>query len=67
MYECFIRYQRRIGQVFDSMQEIYQFTRIDGNRTPRVISRELRTKIEPILAPRSTLVPTTDTPLPTAP
>jgi dTMP kinase len=49
MYECFIRYQRQMQQAFHSMQSIYGFETIDGNRTPAAVSRELQAKIEWVL------------------
>ncbi len=49
MYQCFIRYQRRIQRVFSSMQDDYGFETIDGNRRPAVISLELKEKIQALL------------------
>ena len=49
MYQCFIRYQRRIQRVFRRMQDDYGFETIDGNRRPSVISSELTKKIKAIL------------------
>ncbi|MBI4640989.1 MAG: thymidylate kinase [Candidatus Tectomicrobia bacterium] len=49
MYECFTRYQRQIHRVFRSMQAVYGFETINGNRSPRTISQELQAKIESIL------------------
>ena len=49
MYQSFIMYQRQIQKEFKSMQTVYGFDRIDGNRTPRSVQRELQAKIEVIL------------------
>jgi dTMP kinase len=49
MYGSFIEYQRQIQKEFKAMQELYRFETVDGNRSPRAIQHELRTKIEVIL------------------
>lgn len=49
MYQSFIMYQRHIQKEFKSMQTVYGFETVDGNRTPRAIQRELQAKIEFIL------------------
>jgi dTMP kinase len=49
MYGSFIDYQRSIQKEFKTMQELYGFETIDGNRSPRSVQHELRTKIEQIL------------------
>jgi dTMP kinase len=49
MYASFIEYQRQIQKEFKSMQELYGFETIDGNRSARAIQNELRGKIEAIL------------------
>lgn len=49
MYENFIRYQRQIQKEFRVMESLYQFERINGNRSPRTIYRELLGKIEQLL------------------
>jgi dTMP kinase len=49
MYASFIEYQRLIQKEFKSMQELYGFESINGNRSPRAIQHELRAKIEVIL------------------
>ena len=49
MYGSFIEYQRLIQKEFKSMQRLYGFETIDGNRSPRAIQHELRAKIELIL------------------
>ena len=49
MYENFVRYQRQIQKEFRSMDSIYDFETINGNRSPRTIYRDLLAKIERLL------------------
>lgn len=49
MYASFIEYQRLIQKEFKTMQELYGFESINGNRSPRAIQHELRAKIGVIL------------------
>jgi dTMP kinase len=49
LYECFIRYQRQIRQVFRDLAPHYGFITINGNRSPKVIARELREGVGPVL------------------
>jgi len=49
MYENFVRYQRQIQKEFRSMDPIYDFETINGNRSPRTIYRDLLAKIERLL------------------
>jgi dTMP kinase len=49
MYSSFLEYQRSIQKEFKAMQNHYGFDTVDGNRSPRSIQHELRTKIEQIL------------------
>lgn len=53
MYECFIRYQRKIQKEFQLMQKFYGFETLNGNRSSQTISRELMAKIEMMLLPPS--------------
>jgi dTMP kinase len=53
MYTSFIEYQRQIQKEFKSMQQLYRFETINGNRSPRAIQKELRAKIEVILNGKS--------------
>jgi len=46
MYGGFIEYQRLIQKEFKAMQQLYGFDAVDGNRSPRAIQHELRSKIE---------------------
>jgi dTMP kinase len=54
MYDNFIRYQTKLHRVFENMQKEYKFTTIQGNRRPASIHKEIREKVERILADRST-------------
>jgi dTMP kinase len=56
MYASFIEYQRQIQKEFKAMQQHYGFETINGNRSPRAIQNELRTKIEVILNGKSGLI-----------
>ena len=56
MYAGFIEYQRQIQKEFKVMQQLYGFETINGNRSPRAIQNELRTKIEVILNGKSGLI-----------
>jgi dTMP kinase len=49
MYTSFINYQRSIQKEFKTMQKLYEFETVDGNRSPRSIQHELRARIEIIL------------------
>ena len=53
MYSSFIEYQRLIQKEFKAMQKLYEFDTVDGNRSPRSIQHELRTKIDHILNGKS--------------
>jgi dTMP kinase len=57
MFDCFIRYQRRMQKLFLAMQRIYSFEIINGNRSPQPISRDLRARIEPLLGLQQPLPP----------
>jgi dTMP kinase len=54
LYDCFIRYQRRMQRRFYAMQKIYGFEIVDANRSPRAIVRELSAKIGWLLGLQST-------------
>ena len=55
MYESFIHYQKKIQKEFKQMQKVYGFQTVNGNRGPRSIQNELRSKIEPVLNGKITL------------
>jgi dTMP kinase len=50
MYQCFIDYQRKMHEEFHAMALEYKFETINGNRSPLVIHKELRGKVEKLLA-----------------
>jgi dTMP kinase len=50
MYQCFIDYQRKMREEFHAMALEYKFETINGNRSPLVIHKELRGKVENLLA-----------------
>jgi dTMP kinase len=56
MYASFIEYQRQIQKEFKAMQQHYGFETINGNRSPRAIQNELRTKIDVILNGKAGLI-----------
>ena len=49
MYQCFIEYQRKMHEEFHNIALEYKFETINGNRSPLVIHKELRAKVEKIL------------------
>lgn len=49
MFESFFAYQRRIQREFLKMQKEYGFQVINGNRTVRTISKDLKKRIETLL------------------
>lgn len=52
MFDSFLKYQRMVMDQFRHLQTIYNFTIVNGDRPPDVISRELQRKIESIVAGR---------------
>ena len=48
-YTNFIKYQRQLVTEFKKMQKIYGFDVVNGNRSPRLVSKELQGKIQGIL------------------
>ncbi|HUK50388.1 MAG TPA: hypothetical protein VLV18_05080, partial [Terriglobales bacterium] len=50
MYQCFIDYQRKMHEEFHRMESEYRFETINGNRTPLTIHKELRAKVEKLIA-----------------
>ena len=56
MFECFISYQRMIQKEFRAREALYGFETINGNRSIRTISQELKAKIEFILRPQPSQV-----------
>jgi dTMP kinase len=49
MYTNFIKYQRMMVAEFKKMQKIYGFDVINGNRSPKLVSKDLQAKIAGIL------------------
>ena len=49
MYQCFIDYQRKMRSEFQRLALDYKFETINGNRSPLVIHKELRSKVEKVL------------------
>jgi dTMP kinase len=49
MFESFMKYQRLIQAEFKRMQVEYGFEIINGNRSPRAITNELRAKMQRVL------------------
>jgi dTMP kinase len=55
-FDSFIKYQRLISQEFRRMGETYGFHTINGNRSPKAVFTELRSKFEdlvPLESPRA--------------
>jgi dTMP kinase len=50
MFDSFLQYQTAIGKVFKQLQATYDFTIIEGNRSPEAINHELQKMIEVVLA-----------------
>ena len=46
IFDSFIKYQRKMKQVFMQMNETYGFEIVNGNRSPRAISQDLQRRIE---------------------
>lgn len=53
MYDNFIKYQNRLHKVFISLQREYEFYTITGSRSPISIAKEIRGRVEKILAAAS--------------
>ncbi len=50
MFDSFLKYQSLVATKFKSLQKTYDFTIVDGNRSPDQITLELRKKINDVLA-----------------
>jgi dTMP kinase len=48
-FDCFLVYQRRMGDQFRRLREKYAFETINANRSVDAIQRDLRTRIERVL------------------
>lgn len=49
MFDSFVEYQGLVTAQFEHLQTAYDFTIVDGNRSPDVITRELQHKVEQVL------------------
>ena len=49
IFESFIRYQRKMKQVFREFQKSYNFQIINGNRSARAIALDLQHRVEELL------------------
>ncbi|RPI01002.1 MAG: thymidylate kinase [Calditrichaeota bacterium] len=49
IFDSFIKYQRKMRQVFLSLHRNYGFESVNGNRQPRAIAADLQNRIERIL------------------
>ncbi|HTY08247.1 MAG TPA: thymidylate kinase, partial [Candidatus Edwardsbacteria bacterium] len=49
MYTNFIKYQRMMVSEFKKMQQTYGFDVVNGNRSPKLVSKDLQAKIAGIL------------------
>jgi dTMP kinase len=58
MYDSFIKYQKKIQKQFRKMQKVYGFEKVNGNRAPRAIQKDLQSKIESILNGKAPVVET---------
>ncbi len=52
IFDSFIQYQRRVQREFTRMRERYDFEVVNGNRTVRTVSADLKSRIEEILKER---------------
>jgi len=50
MYDNFIKYQNRLHKVFQALQREFGFYSIQGSRSPISIAKEIRGRVEKILA-----------------
>jgi len=49
IFDSFIKYQRKMKQVFKHLDTLYHFEIISGNRSPRAISLDLQRRIENLM------------------
>jgi thymidylate kinase len=50
MFDSFLKYQSLVALKFKELQATYDFTIVDGRRSPDEINIELRKRIESVLA-----------------
>jgi dTMP kinase len=48
-YDCFVRYQKRLGHVFRSFEQRFGFHAVDAERPVEVIQADLRKALRPLL------------------
>lgn len=53
MFESFLKYQRKIQQEFQKMQDKYNFHVINGNRNRRAVAKELQQEVLEVLEQKS--------------
>lgn len=51
-FESFVRYQKKLRQEYKKLQKKFGFEIIDANRPISAVQRDLRTRIEAVLASR---------------
>ncbi len=49
MFDSFLQYQKLMQKTFRQLRETYEFTIIDGSRSPQVVTSELQARIEALL------------------
>ncbi|MBN1483036.1 thymidylate kinase [candidate division KSB1 bacterium] len=49
IFDSFIKYQRKMKNIFREFQDYYNFEIVNGNRSPRAISLDLQRRIENIM------------------
>jgi dTMP kinase len=57
MYDNFIKYQNRLHKVFQTLQREFSFYSVQASRSPVSIAREIRARVEKILAAASEKAP----------
>lgn len=50
MFDSFLKYQSMVEEQFRRLQKTYKFTILDGNRPPERVNRDLRKKIQTLVA-----------------
>src|SRR5205823_7336551 len=50
MFDSFVQYQTAMGKIFKQLRSDYDFTIVDGNRSPEALNHELKKKIVEVLA-----------------
>jgi thymidylate kinase len=49
-FECFVKYQNRMEKIFRGFQEKYDFEVINADRSLHAIQKDLRERMERVLA-----------------